>query len=162
MIYPDLNKLLSEATASLKDTDNPERAATIALELAELHDMILETLEPLKEALRGYASELKSPGEPEVRINSAIRGHVVVTFPPRSVSLSKSANIDRLKRALGEHFADYFEEKVTYKPVKHFTDLTLEGLKGTPNPATSAEIRIALAEVEIIEPTTRVGFKYRL
>ena len=169
----DLHDLLSHArvaAASCEDgrpTHSPERMAGMALELARLHDQILDALEPLKEALRAVARE-DLDGDPEGIIemegDSAegdCIGFVTVTFPEVGVKLSKNADIKRLRRSLGSRFNDYFDSSVTYTPRKDFKGRVEAALRttGSEESPRQAEARLVLAAVETLDPTPRVGFK---
>ena len=141
--------------------EDPERMAGMALELARLHDQILDVLEPLKEALRSVARGdlVSEDGVVElegVSESDDLLGRVTVTFPASTVKLNKGADIDRLRRALGPRFSDYFEEATAYTPRKDFKARTAAALL---SPEAAAEVRVAMASVKVIDPTPRVGFK---
>jgi len=169
----DLTELLAAAreTADAYEEgkpsyDGPARMAGMALELARIHDLVLDALEPLKESLRDVAAKTLGDTDDTAWTLDGVSeygdniGHVTVTFPAKGVKLSKDANIDRLKRTLGPRFHDYFEERVSYKPVKDFQARTLAALRtASSHPEGGAEARVVMAEVEVVEPTPRVGFK---
>jgi hypothetical protein len=172
-MYPDLHDLIHDARVAARSaedgapTHDTERMAGMALELASLHDEILDTLEPLKEALRASAREDLEPGdESEVTVieidglseEGVELGYVTVTFPPSSVKVAKGADLERLRRALGPRLSDYFTSRTLYTPVDEFRARCSAALRSA-DPAAAAEARVAMEVVETVDPTPRVGFK---
>lgn len=168
----DLRELLDEATEAAEtylDGDpshKVDRMAGMALELARVSDEVLDTLEALKEALRKAAApKLPSSADSVVRLTGVSEygddlGTVTVTFPEDSVKLRKGADMKRLKRALGDRFSDFFEERVSYRPVGDFKGRTTAAVRtAADHPGEAAEARVAMAAVEVKEGTPRVGFK---
>lgn len=166
----DLAELLDEAltAAETAGTENPSadvaRMAGMALELARVSDQVLDALEALKDVLRDAAAPHIPEDDNVVRLKAVSEhgerlGYVAVTFPEDSVKVKKTADIRRLRRALGDHFQDLFTEDITYTPAQDFKERTTAALKDTAHPERAAEARVAMAAVEVKASTPRVGFK---
>ena len=155
----DLNQLLEEAgTLARYEHPDPSHVAGVALELARTTTLILEALEPLKDALRAHASSHDpSPGD-VVEVRGVIPagayedvGAVTVTFPHKKVKLNEFGrrNWRELERQLGLHLGDLFED---HRPRKEFADRVLH----LPSEMQDYVLRC----VDVIEPTPRVGFNH--
>ena len=79
---------------------------------------------------------------------------VTVTVPPPSLRILKSVDIDRLRRALGDDFDNFFETRVSYKPRPGLGELIMD------LPAGDLKNSLLLA-LEEVDNTPRVSFPKR-
>ena len=167
-IFRDAAKVVADSKGLLPV--DKERAAGLALQLAQLRDKIDAALKPLKEALRNEVvldRELAGVDTlPHVEtiegcsVSGAPLGTVTVTMPTKLLQLSKNADYRRLRRTLGPAFEDYFDTHTTFAPVRNFQEVV--NVKLTQSPQLAAEARIAMAATHLTEQTTRVGFKPKI
>ena len=140
----NIELLLAEA---MRHHEDVARLAGLALELSQAHDRVNEAMCRLKEQLRERASHI--PDNPVLfegrATDGTSLGTVMVTSPGTQVKLTKDADFEALKEALGPSFELYFE--TTYKLKKEFLDAN----KAVPD--------VMFSSLEYVEPTPRVGFR---
>ena len=157
----DLEVLLNDARSAAESyedgnpTHDPDRMAGIALEIARLHDQLLDALEPLKEALRDVASKAKAlDGVVELTgfdDKGLLLGLVTVTFPSDRVKLSPRADIERLRRTLGDHFSDYFDDS-TGNALIRLDEVRWGGVRRDGIPPLDRPRMIPAQEAHYLEP----------
>lgn len=168
----DLNNLLKQA-AEISRTGGASTAevAGVALALAACRTSIDEMLEPLKKILRDDAREERDDDDPDdvvVEFDGELSnshqgsgedtleraGIVSITFQNRRPRTGKGVSCKKLQRLLGADFDRYFEIQTSVNPRRDFIQTCKDRSKDHPT-----EVAAAMAEVDLFEPTARVGFR---
>jgi hypothetical protein len=100
-----------------------------------------------KEALKELNGE---PGKAVFNGQNAFTS-ATVSIPKPTLKLSKNFDADELKAKLGQDFARFFEEKVSYKPVKD-TGSKIASLNGDSQ-------QVVAGAIDQVESTPRVSFR---
>lgn len=85
------------------------------------------------------------------RFDAPDGSHCIVTVLPPAVALRKEADMAAVKAALGPEFTEVFEEVVSYVPRRDF--------KVRVGELDPVKAQVVMAAVQLVDRTSRVGFK---
>lgn len=121
---------VSRAPRALQNLDQLLRDLMHGIERAPLRErvdvgFVLQTMgtqakkasDKVKATLRLDAAPKFSPGVPTISLEGD-EAFAVVSAPEPLVRITKGANLEPLRRALGDEFRDYFDEQVIITPRK--------------------------------------------
>ena len=139
----EVRRLLAQGELSLKDQ------VEVGYWLWEVSHDLSETLEPVKDNLRGEASERlqNSPGT-EFLSGHGRNSRCWVTIPEPAVKVRSDASVQRLKELLGDDFDTFFE--VVQKARRGFADKAAE---------TPKHLSTLASAVDTVSAKPRVTFK---
>jgi len=129
-----------------------ERKIEIGSVLWELGDRVKEVLDAIKVDVRTTAVTDMEGKVGHTTLEGDDLGEATVTIPSAVLRIPKGKDIEDLKRVLGQRFAFFFEETITYKPHKEYEDRV-----GQLDDALTQ--KVLLDAVERNELTPRVSFR---
>ena len=142
---------LNAISDSLEEAST-DRKVEIGSVLWELGDHVKEVLDTIKKDVRTTAVADMGGQVGHTLIEGDDLGEATVTIPAAVLRLPKGKDIEDLKRVLGQRFAFFFEETITYKPHKEYEE-RVEQLED------ALTQKVLLDAVERNELTPRVSFR---
>lgn len=141
---------LIDALSSDVDDRPIEEQVEIAAALHALAGRISQRIDPVKKSLR-QAIEAEGLVTGTRHYDGLLNGRATVTIVDAGYSLGKDADIGLLKTVLGDDFAAYFEEVVSYKVRKTAPE-------AISKIASTDKRDLVMKHVDRKEPAPRVAF----
>lgn len=132
----------------LSEGETPD-LVTLGWELWRIIDVAHKTIEPVKQVVRLRAEATGKRGH--VNFTGSYRTTCQVTVPDPVPKLRKDADLDDLRRVLGDKFGDLFAEQVQVQPRPKFETLVAA--------LTPEEREAVLNAVDLAAGTSRVSFE---
>ena len=141
-----------EAIREAEQAQDTESVVEVGALLWSFIDVASKNFGMVKDYLRREAQKELNGESGKIVFN----GHdnftsATVSIPKPTFKVSKNFDADELKATLGPDFSRFFEEKVSYKPVKE-TGLKIASL-------SEDDQKVIVEAVDQVEPTPRVSFK---